>query len=112
MLAYWACLIVVATPPGTVVSFIPAQARAYCGSPAIAMLPTGEYVISHDEFGPGSTRDTTHVYLSDNQGKRWKHCSTITGQWWSSLFVHQDALYLLGTTREYGSIVIRKSTSG
>ena len=36
----------------------------------------------------------------------------MRGQFWSSLFVHQDALYLLGTTTEYGNTVIRRSTDG
>ena len=31
---------------------------------------------------------------------------------WSSLFVHRDAVYLLGTSQQYGSIVIRRSDDG
>jgi hypothetical protein len=36
----------------------------------------------------------------------------IQGQYWSTLFVHRDALYLIGATREYGFAAIRRSDDG
>jgi hypothetical protein len=98
--------------PGVVVAYSPAKSKQYIGSPGLAVLPSGEYVASHDLFGPGSTRDRTVVYASTDRGKTWQKRAEIQGQWWSSLFVHKENLYLLGTSREYGEAVIRRSTDG
>ncbi len=98
--------------PGTVVAHSPAQTRQYIGSPGIAILPDGSYVASHDLFGPGSTSDTTRVYGSSDRGHSWRFLTEIKGQWWSSLFVHRNALYLIGTSRQDGHAVIRRSTDG
>lgn len=98
--------------PGVVIDYSPAKSRQYIGSPSIAVLPGGEYVASHDFFGPGSTRDRTAVFASSDRGKTWTKRSDIVGQWWSTLFVHKDALYLMGTSKEYGDCVIRRSTDG
>ena len=99
-------------PPGVVIDHSPARTKQYLGSPSLAVLPTGEFVASHDFFGPGSTTDTTVVFLSKDQGQSWQKQATIKGQWWSTLFVHRQELYLFGTTREYGACVIRKSVDG
>lgn len=102
----------VAAPPGVVIDHSPAKSQVYIGSPSLAVLPSGEYVASHDFFGPKSTRDTTAVFASADKGKTWTKRATVTGQWWSTLFVHADALYLMGTTKEYGDCVVRKSGDG
>jgi arylsulfatase len=99
-------------PPGVVIDYHPAASRQYLRSPSIAVLPDGDYVASHDFFGPGSTRDTTVVFASRDRGQSWQKRSEIKGQWWSSLFVHRGALYILGTSKEYGHVVIRKSDDG
>ncbi len=95
--------------PGVVIDCSPASTRAYIGSPSIAVLPNGDYVASHDFFGPGSSNNRTAVFRSGDRGKLWKKVAEIEGQWWSTLFVHRAALYLLGTSREYGDVVIRRS---
>lgn len=99
-------------PPGVVIDHSPTKSKQYIGSPSLAVLPSGEYVASHDFFGPGSTRDTTVVFVSPERGKTWTKQATIKGQWWSTLFVHGKDLYLFGTTKEYGHCVIRKSIDG
>lgn len=104
-----------AGPPGTVVAHSPKSSKVYLGSPSLVVLPEGHYIASHDLFGPGSGSDTlgtTRVYQSRDQGSSWEHISTIRGQFWSSLFHHKDALYILGTSKVYGDAVIRKSTDG
>ncbi len=98
--------------PGVVVDYISATTRQYIGSPGLAVLPDGICVASHDFFGPGSTRDKTVVFRSADRGKTWEQKAEITGQWWSTLFVHKGALYLMGTSREYGNCVIRRSSDG
>jgi hypothetical protein len=98
--------------PGIVIAHSPARTRQYIGSPSIAVLPDGTYRASHDLFGPGSTLDRTRVYASADRGLRWKMLSEIEGQWWSTLFVHHGNLFLIGTSRENGYAVIRRSVDG
>jgi len=101
--------------PGVVIAHQPASSGQYIGSPSIAILPNGDYVASHDFFGPASSefvQAITTVYRSSDQGRRWKKVSEIRGAFWSSLFVHHGALYLLGPDRHHGTVLIRKSTDG
>ena len=101
--------------PGVIVDHSPASSGKYIGSPSIAILPNGDYVVSHDEFGPKSTehrRAVSQIFRSSDKGKTWKKVSTINGAFWSTLFVHRSALYLLGTNKHHGDIVIRRSTDG
>lgn len=98
--------------PGVVVDHSPASSKAYIGSPSLAVLPGGDYIASHDCFGPGTTSDTTVVFRSSDGGKHWQRISQLKGQWWSSLFVHGGKLYLIGTNRRYGAVAIRRSEDG
>ncbi len=101
--------------PGVVIDHSPQSSGIYIGSPSLAMLPNGDLVASHDEFGPKSTEQTravTHVFRSSSRGQSWKKVSTINGQFWSTLFAHRGALYLLGTDRHHGNAIIRRSTDG
>jgi hypothetical protein len=104
--------VTVSSPPGTVIDFQPASTKQYIGSPSIAILPNGDYVASHDLFGPNSTSDTTEVFLSRDRGQSWQQLTTLRGQVWSTLFVHEGQLYLLGTDRFNGAVVIRRSSDG
>lgn len=86
-----------------------ASSRCYVGSPSLVALDRNRMVASHDIFGPGSTWNMSEVFLSNDRGASWLHVSAIEGQWWSTLFMHDDALYLMGTSREWGYTVIRRS---
>jgi len=55
---------------------------------------------------------TNALYRSTDRGETWKELTEIEGQFWSTLFFHIDALYLLGTSKRYGALVIRRSTDG
>ena len=101
--------------PGTIVNYIPASTKTYIGSPSICILPNGNYVTSHDHFGPNSTeheRALTVVFESSNKGKTWKKIAEINGQFWSNLFVHEDELYIMGTWKHHGNFIIRRSLDG
>jgi hypothetical protein len=81
----------------------------------LAVLPGGHYVASHDEFGPQSTEHTravTRVFQSADRGQTWSQVSQVDGQFWSTLFLHRDALYLLGTEHHHGNPIVRRSTDG
>lgn len=101
--------------PGVIVDHIPASTKIYIGSPSICILPNGDYVASHDHFGPGSTefqQALTSVFRSSDKGKSWNKISVIHGQFWSNLFVHRDALYIMGTWKHHGNLIIRRSDDG
>ena len=40
--------------PGVIIDYSPAETGKYIGSPSMAVLPNGDYVASHDFFGPGT----------------------------------------------------------
>lgn len=98
--------------PGVIIDHSPAPSRQFIGSPSIAMLEGKVLVASHDFFGPGSTRSRTAVFGSTDEGVSWQKRADIEGQWWSTLFTHHDALYIIGTSREHGFAVIRRSVDG
>lgn len=101
--------------PGVVIDHSPASSGLYIGSPSIAILPDGDYVASHDFFGPKSAEfqsARTAVFRSKDRGQSWTKISTIDGQFWSTLFVHRGALYILGTDRHHGNAIIRRSLDG
>ncbi len=106
--------------PGVVINHLPATSGLYIGSPGLAMLPNGDYVASHDHFGPKSTEHQqaqTAVFRSSDQGEHWERISTVEGQFWSTLFTHgrppdARALYLMGTDAHPGHAIIRRSIDG
>ena len=102
-------------PPGVVISHFPASGGKYVGSPSICILPDGSYVASHDEFGPASNElrsGVTRIFHSSDKGASWKEISAVQRLFWSNLFVHNQILYALGTSKVHGNVVIRKSTDG
>jgi len=95
--------------PGVGVDHSFASSGLYIGSPSIAILTNGDYVASHDFFGPNSAEFKSArsvVFRSPDRGRAWKKISEIQGAFWSSLFVHGGALYLLGLDRHHGKILI------
>ncbi|HEY2760363.1 MAG TPA: sialidase family protein, partial [Pirellulales bacterium] len=99
--------------PGVVIDDSPKSTQSYIGSPSITILPNGDYLVSHDYFGPGSTETTSgveKVFISHDKGTTWSLQSTINGPFWSSLFVYNNDLYIFGMQSDAGIMVIRKST--
>jgi hypothetical protein len=101
--------------PGVVVSHVPASTGTYIGSPSIAVLADGDYIATHDLFGPKSNEHvsaTTRVFGSTDKGKTWTKRSEIDGAFWSTVFEHRGDAYLIGTTAHHGDFVIRRSKDG
>jgi hypothetical protein len=99
-------------PPGVIIFHSPPSTGRYIGSPSICILPGGDYVASHDLFGPASAEYETpvvKVYRSADKGVSWVQTAELKGQFWSNLFVHHGALYMMGTDKHYGNLVIRRS---
>ena len=97
---------------GVVIDYIEARTHDYVGSPSIAILPNGHYAASHDIFGDGPKGKDTYIFESADSGQSWRMLTEIVGQYWSTLFVHRGGLYIIGTSRKHGDIVIRRSTDG
>ena len=101
--------------PGVVVDHSAASSGIYLGSAGIAVLPDGAYLTKCDEFGPKSTehkRAVTRVHRSDDRGATWRPVARIDGLFWANIFTHKGAVYLLGTVKHHGRIVIMRSDDG
>ena len=98
-----------ATVPGVIVSHSPKSTGKWVGSPAIVILPNGNYVAAHDLFGPNAASSPTLIFGSEDRGVTWKPLATMEGQTWSNLFINGEALYLMGVTGPYGRVAIRRS---
>jgi hypothetical protein len=103
------------TVPGTVVAHRRQATGIFIGSPGLAVLDEGVYLAKYDAFGPGSTEGqsaVTHFFRSEDFGVTWKEIYAIQGLFWASVFVHEGAVYVLGTDRLYGNTVIYRSDDG
>jgi len=98
--------------PGVVIDHRPAKTDTYLGSPSIAVLFNGVYIVSHDFYGPATKEDQTAIFRSKDGGETWEKLTDFYGQYWSTLFVHKEALYIIGTNIHNGHIVIRRSADG
>jgi hypothetical protein len=105
--------------PGVVVSHVQASTGFYVGSPSIVILPNGDYVVSHDSRQyrspqhpqPDETSSLTRIFTSKDRGLTWTHLTDVKA-FWSSLFVHRGALYLIGPNKVYGDVMIIRSLDG
>lgn len=101
--------------PGIVIDHSPKSSGLYIGSPGLAVLPNGDYLASHDFFGPKSAENQkpiVAVFRSQDRGRTWKRVARLEGLFWPSLFEHRGAAYLLGPDRGHGKLVIRRSIDG
>jgi hypothetical protein len=99
-------------PPGVVIAHSPASSGIYLGSPGVVKLDDRTLLAKCDEFGPGSTEHSnavTRLYRSRDGGKNWRRLKDVRGQYWSSIFAHRGAVYLIGPDRHNGQVVIRRS---
>ncbi len=100
------------------VKYQPERTKTYLGSPSIVRLPDSTLLATHDYFGSGSPRTSegeeglTSVYRSEDDGGTWQNVTHIMNIMWGGLFVHNGKVFLLGTSQQYGSIVIHCSEDG
>lgn len=111
--------------PGTVIHYSPRTSGNYLGSPAIVILPNGDYLASHDNFGPGSTEATlgqTFLYRSANRGTNWTLLGQMNemvaglpdddGQFWNHFFQLNGELYGIGSSCGSGGfLILRRATN-
>ena len=113
LLAFCANAQITNVPPGVIIRHIPKADGLYVGSPSLCRLDNGDYIASHDVFGPNANTGnsgTTFIYKSSDKGITWQQISKIGGQYWSALFLYDNKLYVLGLDKGHGNIVIRRSS--
>lgn len=101
--------------PGVVIDYSPQASGLYIGSPSIAVWTNGDYIASHDFFGPKSQEHecaTVAVFRSQDRGATWSEISRIKCLFWANLFTHRGALYIMGTEKHHGRILLRRSVDG
>ena len=102
----------------TEVAYQDATTHCYLGSPSLVRLSDGSLLATHDYFDPWAplTHDGQEllatVYRSFDDGCTWMRVTHLAGAFRRGLFVHGGAMYLLGVSAHYGSIVIRRSNDG
>ncbi|MFD1632098.1 sialidase family protein [Pseudopedobacter beijingensis] len=77
--------------------------RKKVASPSIVILSNGDYLVSHD-YNRG-----TSVHISKDKGKTWNLLSRVSPLIWANIFEHKGNVYLMGTTKGWGNIVIYRS---
>lgn len=98
--------------PGKVVSYLHPDDRQYIFSgnflcsPSIVRLPTGRIIASNDLYGDDTPQNLTILYSSDDDGETWCYLTELFPCNWGKLFYHQNKLYMLAQSREYGDLLI------
>ncbi len=93
--------------PGTVIAESPTPLSKSYASPSIVVLSNGDYFASHD-----MSSTITGVYKSTDKGVTWEFLSLVFDSHWSTLFYHDNTLYLLGVVKSFDHISIHKSVDG
>jgi len=102
---------------GTTVNYLHPEdgAYAYSGqylcSPSLVRHPDGYLLASMDLFG-ASPQNLTLIFRSDDEGETWHYVSELYPCFWGKLFVHNNELYMLSCSTEYGDLLIGKSVDG
>lgn len=101
--------------PGTVVNYIHPEDYTYdssgrsTASPCMLRLPNGTLLASHDIYWGRGGQNITKVFQSHDDGNSWSYLSTIHPCFWGKLFVHNGRLYKMGTSTEYGALMLFES---
>ncbi len=102
-------------PDNNVVCYLHSEDKAFdfagqfpC-SPSIVRLPGGALLASNDYYISGGPQNYTTVFRSDDDGKSWYYVTDIMPCFWGKLFCHNNVLYMLGMSTEYGDLLIGRS---
>ena len=104
--------------PGTVVNYLHPDDLRYSFSgrclctPSILIHPEGYYLASMDIFEGTSPQNLTLIFRSDDKGETWYHLTELFPCFWGTLFLHKGDVYMLGTSTEYGDLLVGRSSDG
>ena len=97
---------------GTVINYIHPDDYSYGFSgrsienPSVLKLPTGAFLVSSQISWDQGESNLTIIFRSDDKGKSWKYVSDICPCSSGKLFLHNDAIYLLGLDRKKGNCLL------
>lgn len=99
------------TVPGKVITKSLDPKRIFITNPSLVILPDGDYLAScTGAFRVAGESAGMSFFLSTDKGQTWtpqaKNSVTMS---FSTLFVHRDELYIIGTKGSYRDVIIRKS---
>lgn len=98
--------------PGTVVNYLHPDDNAYyfsgrfLASPSIVRLPSGALLASMDVFAVKHPQNLSKIFKSDDDGKTWKYVTDLFPCFWGTLFVHDNKVYNVAVSKEYGDLLI------
>lgn len=98
--------------PGTVINYLHPADNRYAfsgkalGSPSMVHLPSGALVAGMDVFGPGTPQNLSILFRSEDGGVTWTYLCELYPLFWGNLFVHDNRLYVMGCSTEYGDLMI------
>lgn len=104
--------------PGTVVNYLSQRDPKYLFSgqylctPSLLCHPDGYMLASMDLYVSKGAQNLTLIFRSDDDGRSWYHLTELFPCYWGTLFLHKGEVYMLGTSTEYGDILIGKSIDG
>ena len=78
----------------------------YLCSPSLARARSGRLIAGMDLYGNRMAQNLTLLFASDDDGKSWRYLCDLYPFYWGSLFYHNDVLYILGLSTEYGNLQI------
>ncbi|HOJ09406.1 MAG TPA: hypothetical protein PK733_02290 [Clostridiales bacterium] len=101
--------------PGAVVNYLHPKdnqysfSGQYLCSPSLVKLPSGVLLASMDVYGRAAPQNLTLIFRSKDGGSSWQYVTDIFPCFWGKMFLHKDALYMLGVSNEYGDLLIGRS---
>ena len=103
---------------GTVVNYLHPDDMAYSFSgrylcsPSLVRHPDGFLLASMDLYAHEHPQNLTLIFRSDDEGETWHYVSELMPCFWGKMFIHNNELYMLSCSTEYGDLLIGKSTDG
>ena len=104
--------------PGTVINYLHPEdgAYSYSGSalcsPSFVRHPDGYLLASMDLYENNAPQNLTLIFRSDDNGESWHYVTDLFPCYWGKLFIHKGDVYMIGTSTEYGDMLIGRSTDG
>ncbi len=101
--------------PGTVVNYLHPKDDIYSFSgsclcsPSIVLLSSGKIITSMDVYEHHAPQNLTILMKSDDGGESFSYLCELFPLFWGKLFWHRNALYIFGTSTEYGDLLIGRS---
>lgn len=98
--------------PGIVVNYLHPDDNAYyfsgrfLASPSILRLPSGVLLASMDIFSLKYPQNLTKIFRSLDDGETWSYLTDLFPCLWGTLFVHENKIYMLSVSKEYGDLLL------